>query len=1163
LVIDRTLGSDGVSYEELSDTAARILVLNSLQLNRGNLRVPGFANGLTSIILIESYGTLTFGPNWTGGGGLVRVYGPSQTVEIPADGYVNRLDVYTTSTIINFNGTGTTTVNSLNIFGGTVRQNSSTLSVGAISAQSGSALLIGGSGGISTEAVEAYNGGRLLFGTGQIHIGISIRTGGTPGSVIDFSQASSLLLRRNGSSSSNTLFGVNTNTTVSFPPIPVYIDFRTSSILGTFNSAGTTMVFDRNGNQAFLSGVPLTFAGLTKIATSTQSLFLPSNVTTTITGTLTLQGSSTSSLLRVRSSLNTNGSGPVDIGQVIIDPLGPRVISFLEVSNNRNIHPTLIDATGQYAIDGGNVDGWFGLIDIINPTTPGSLGATTVTPSSARLLFGATSTDVNFLDYRIFYTTGTSSPSIIDSSLTSSTQSILGNQNYNGETGVTLNGLTRSSIYTANIWAYDEYGNFASGTEPITLYTLPNRVSDVNATNIQQRSLTINWNTNDNLPTTLYSITDTSDPSRSSGFFNGTSFDLVNLEPSREYTFTIASRDDNNRENTVTVGPFSTASAGGGLVVTPTPPPIGGGGGGGGGGGETGGGGGTETPGTTGRAMIINNDAPETLSRNVSLLMNVPTAQLVAISNLPDLADAVFEPYAETFSWTLTPGFGEKNVYARFRNVSGGILDSTDSIVYTELPTPPPVTPPPVQPPPPQPPTPPTTPPAQNPPPPTPPRVTPPPPSNSGGSGGGSTNPTPPPTTPSPGGSTTSPTSTSTSTTTPDTTATTTPTTTESGTIGPELPDFPTPAPEPVPPPSPEPISPTEEPSTEIANTPIERVVEAITAFQEQPEVVRAARVTAPVATTISAIAVSTSLWSILAPLVRFLFLQPLMFLGLRRREIWGEVYETEHKLPVDLAIVRLSDAATGKVVQTRVTDMHGRYLFTPKAGTYRIDVVKDGFAFPSHLLRHASADGRHDDLYYGEPIVTSTDGEPIAKNIGLDREGSTNSGRRFRSLTQPVRALQQGMAMAGAVATGVSFAATPNLKTFGYILLHVGLGFLFFRYAKPKIPKRMGIIFDGSTKQPIAHAVVRLYNESLKKLVDTKITNEKGEYVFLVGGGSYRIIVEKQGYRSSSTPIVLPESTEAGAITKNMFLTGGETHTTNDDEPKGPDTLPRINLMG
>ena len=101
------------------------------------------------------------------------------------------------------------------------------------------------------------------------------------------------------------------------------------------------------------------------------------------------------------------------------------------------------------------------------------------------------------------------------------------------------------------------------------------------------------------------------------------------------------------------------------------------------------------------------------------------------------------------------------------------------------------------------------------------------------------------------------------------------------------------------------------------------------------PEVQKAAEeVAAPVVA--SAVAVGTTAvvgWAQLFGYLRFLFTQPALLFKRRKRHGWGVVYNSLTKLPLDLVIVRLVNVNSGKVVQTRVTDSHGRYVFFPAIG--------------------------------------------------------------------------------------------------------------------------------------------------------------------------------------------------------------------------------------
>ena len=114
--------------------------------------------------------------------------------------------------------------------------------------------------------------------------------------------------------------------------------------------------------------------------------------------------------------------------------------------------------------------------------------------------------------------------------------------------------------------------------------------------------------------------------------------------------------------------------------------------------------------------------------------------------------------------------------------------------------------------------------------------------------------------------------------------------------------------------------------AAEVAQREAGKIVEQV----NNPVVQSAAQSTvAPLAVGAAAAAVVPALSLInLLSYLRFLFLQPVFLFGRRKRAKWGVVYNALTKLPVDLAVVRLVDVKTGRVIQSRVTDSEGRYAF-------------------------------------------------------------------------------------------------------------------------------------------------------------------------------------------------------------------------------------------
>ena len=222
----------------------------------------------------------------------------------------------------------------------------------------------------------------------------------------------------------------------------------------------------------------------------------------------------------------------------------------------------------------------------------------------------------------------------------------------------------------------------------------------------------------------------------------------------------------------------------------------------------------------------------------------------------------------------------------------------------------------------------------------------------------------------------------------------------------------------------------------------------------DNPEVEKISRrVVAPVTTGVVAVSTFSFIsFSNLLPFLRLLFLQPLLLLGYRKREKWGQVYNALSKLPVDLAVVRLLDAESNKVVQTKVTDKEGRYAFVVEPGKYKIEVQKANFSFPSNLLLGYKSDGRRPDIYHGEIIEVKEDDSTITVNIPLDVVGEKTK-KQTLSMAKIGRVLQSVISILGFIITLISLIF-HQFGIFGCFYLFYYLFLIFRRLAKPIKPK-------------------------------------------------------------------------------------------------------------
>lgn len=305
-----------------------------------------------------------------------------------------------------------------------------------------------------------------------------------------------------------------------------------------------------------------------------------------------------------------------------------------------------------------------------------------------------------------------------------------------------------------------------------------------------------------------------------------------------------------------------------------------------------------------------------------------------------------------------------------------------------------------------------------------------------------------------------------------------------------------------------------------------------------KPEVKNAAaNVVAPAA--VGAVAIGTiSLisWTNLLPLLRLLFLQPLLLINRRKRKGWGQVYNALNKLPVDLATLRLVDVNTGRVVQTKVSDRQGRYAFVAPPGQYKIEVIKQKLTFPSTLLHAFETDGQRVDLYHGEVINVTEDNAVITANIPLDPLGEVKHLPRI-FWARFGRGLQVLLSWTGIFITGASFYISPRWYVGVLFGVHLILFFVFRHFALPAKIKSWGIVYDANNKSPVNRTIARLFSKQFNKLVSTQVTDNRGRYYFMAGDNQYYVTFEHPEYIPGQTGTIDLKNKDAANIAVDVGL--------------------------
>ncbi|NQV12161.1 carboxypeptidase regulatory-like domain-containing protein, partial [Candidatus Uhrbacteria bacterium] len=317
------------------------------------------------------------------------------------------------------------------------------------------------------------------------------------------------------------------------------------------------------------------------------------------------------------------------------------------------------------------------------------------------------------------------------------------------------------------------------------------------------------------------------------------------------------------------------------------------------------------------------------------------------------------------------------------------------------------------------------------------------------------------------------------------------------------------------------------------------RAVNSVQIVRQNAAVQQSANVAAPVVafTAVSTVTLLATSFNAIR-FLQYMFTAPFLLFKRRRRKKWGVVYDSLRKLPVDLAIVRLIDVATNKPFKSQVTDKQGRFLFVVDPGVYKIEVRKEGFIAPTSHLKDLKIDGNFLDLYHGENIEVNEQSSAIAVNVPVDPSGQDVTVSKKAVVGNCLRKFMYGFSVVGViVATGVA-VIDPSPWTISLAVGQVLILGLFLKLAIPKKPTSWGIVYDEKTRRPLARAIVRIFDPKYNKLLETKITDSRGRYAFLVGPSEFYATYEKPGFQKVEVrPIDRTDTNEPSYVSMDIPL--------------------------
>ena len=208
------------------------------------------------------------------------------------------------------------------------------------------------------------------------------------------------------------------------------------------------------------------------------------------------------------------------------------------------------------------------------------------------------------------------------------------------------------------------------------------------------------------------------------------------------------------------------------------------------------------------------------------------------------------------------------------------------------------------------------------------------------------------------------------------------------------------------------------------------------------------------------------------------------------------------------------------------------------KQGEYLIEVKKPGFGTISKHLAKVEEDGEFKPLYHGDSITVKEASAAVSPCVPVDPDAKKEDVAKTLKKNYWKHA-QEAASGVGFGFSVFSFAVSPSVWMGALLGVHIFVFVFFKRLSKhERKSNQFGVVKDKLTNKPLAKAVVRIFDKEYNKLLDTRVTDKDGRYIFLVGQNTYYLIIEAAGYTQYiSKPI---EMKELGAVVERVGLFPG-----------------------
>lgn len=235
------------------------------------------------------------------------------------------------------------------------------------------------------------------------------------------------------------------------------------------------------------------------------------------------------------------------------------------------------------------------------------------------------------------------------------------------------------------------------------------------------------------------------------------------------------------------------------------------------------------------------------------------------------------------------------------------------------------------------------------------------------------------------------------------------------------------------------------------------------------------------------------------------------------RKDFSGLIYNALPSKSIPFAVIRAINIENGKVSQTQVSDIDGRYGLLLQPGTYIIEVQHQDYEFPV-LDKNISAVQNDNNSYFGGKLKITNE-TAVNFNIPLNPRVANRglSINKVRSLiiNSSIFKLTQNLYF---IYTIFLFSIFMLLSEFNWITLSIVIYYAVFTLMHlisniRRLPKTWGRVVNALTRSPIKNIFVKFYS-SEGKLIDSKITDETGRFQLFLYDGDYFALVQSPNYK-------------------------------------------------